>query len=1428
MQKSASKPCRGGAWFPALFSIFFSEDSSSSPFRLNAPALKRNEITGPVRRPGHLPTHLPRPTMTSTWQKLGVFSLLLLAACRPAATKSAEIEVPTRPFLDQASTEVACVDIQRGMAISAGSDYERRARSAVMGCLLLWDLGKNELVKEVPMPASIFNLALDRRHHRVAIAGGPTRHRDNTPTFLIIYDYVSCKVLYEAHGEQNYDPRQLAWTDGSEGLAAAGSNGNTGTGGEVAWLLDLSQGMDRAQWRQWPGHSADVATLCNAKNSSLFTAKGITAFHPTDEDGGIFLGRRGSQGLLVDGASTRIVGTIGLATKDIKTHAVAEDGSALAVMVGRSTVMVWDFLTMTQHVVEGLPVDLLPQAGIRPGQGGTYLRLALSKDGRHLYLALCASSDEKYSGDEAVRQVFVWDVARLRLSEIKNLPPHDGISLTSLKRGQLIMSKDGQLSLYHLLTGSAEALRTAPQHSRMVDLAVSPSGRYLWRSCFAPETTALAVQTAYPTGLELVAADKGNVLLCTPAGASSQQPPQCVSYDYLEGTDTFIMGTAGRAGTGGYSYSELNLFRPTDTSSGQVQMPLSDPEGASRNDPSGPALDWCGFLKTQGRWLIGAARANGSLESFDPASGHAMASPRRDPLIEASLELSKPCSIPGAGRVVLRRPDGGLRFLQLEPDGTWTPFADLVVGQENQWLLRLATGGYWTTLSGPAMVKIRQNGVLTPLSHLDLAFNRPHEVAKVFGAPPQVVGRLESLWQARLARHGLTFPPSAEPSALPTVTLEDPPFLHTGAAWSPHINWRAAAQPVTSLHILVNRVPEHGLDGLRVEAGGSFWTGEVRLASGLNDLEIFVRDAAGNDSVHWHRRVWVEPSARKPDLYYFGIGISDYQDDRLRLEYPAKDVRDLSARLLQAQERFGKIIINIVKDSEATREAILQAAQALRQSQPDDYVIIFIAGHGFLDERNRYFFGTRDVDPLHPAQRGLSYPDMQGLFNGVPALKRIMLVDTCHAGEADTTAAAPVLASSLQTRGAVVRPLKHRDAAPAPAAGGARGADDLARQLFTDLRVDTGAQVICASQAAEVAYEGGDTAHNGWFTYCLLKHLAVNDGDTDGDGRTTVAEVAQAVSEGVRALSGGLQNPVLREGGDATRFAFWPGESERLAPREMLQSYLDFAAKASAPPNPHLASLLFAPHARYYGQDVVRPQIEQDITEEGRKYSWITYTPANLRIQPGAGGARVLHYDLGLSCSGSGPMREGTVPCRMELAPSGASWLITSLEATGKGSFKQPPQPAVTPIVPAAASVPPSAPSRGGVPRDPAAFLAFYLGAAAQSRNGDVAAMFTSRATYFDKTLSRAEIQADAIDYGRKYDRVTQTANPSTVTVQRLKNGRVRLTYMLQFTATSSLRGETRRGLAPSEMILQPATDGGWLITSLRYTGKVQIETLKR
>src|SRR3954451_1888391 len=156
--------------------------------------------------------------------------------------------------------------------------------------------------------------------------------------------------------------------------------------------------------------------------------------------------------------------------------------------------------------------------------------------------------------------------------------------------------------------------------------------------------------------------------------------------------------------------------------------------------------------------------------------------------------------------------------------------------------------------------------------------------------------------------------------------------------------------------------------------------------------------------------------------------------------------------------------------------------------------------------------------------RAVTYGDIEALLDGIPARRRLVLIDTCHAGEAEG-----LVPSESENRPAYqatqVTAFRNVQLVASQPVGDARTAgvsDLLLTGSFADLRRRAGAFVIGAAGAAEYALEQ-ETLRNGVFTGCVLDALRGSGRSADlwVDDVLRVSELHRYVSAEVPSLTGG-------------------------------------------------------------------------------------------------------------------------------------------------------------------------------------------------------------------------------------------------------------------------------------------------------------------
>lgn len=360
-----------------------------------------------------------------------------------------------------------------------------------------------------------------------------------------------------------------------------------------------------------------------------------------------------------------------------------------------------------------------------------------------------------------------------------------------------------------------------------------------------------------------------------------------------------------------------------------------------------------------------------------------------------------------------------------------------------------------------------------------------------------------------------------------------------------------------TLHVKINGVPVYGRAGQSITGQTFNQEIDVLLNRGMNRIEVNVENERGAISLTETFEIRYLPQseiAQKPDLYFLSIGVSDYENEELTLDFAAKDALDLTALYLDEEsfatilngfadsnpsfllnetyqkrlnkladlqpESFGNIHVKTLLDREVTRESILEMRAFFERAGVDDQVMIFIAGHGFLDDDLNYYYAPADFDVDAPARRGIRFEELESLTDGIIARRRLMMMDTCHSGELDRSTEQGLSVDDHNTveNGRVLSRTITITNEPVV---GLQNSFELMRNMFTDLRHSSGMVTMSAAAGVELAYET-QSQKNGIFTYSLIDYL---------ENEYQVAPLnthLQAISEKVRSLSSDRQSPQFR------------------------------------------------------------------------------------------------------------------------------------------------------------------------------------------------------------------------------------------------------------------------------------------------------------
>lgn len=485
--------------------------------------------------------------------------------------------------------------------------------------------------------------------------------------------------------------------------------------------------------------------------------------------------------------------------------------------------------------------------------------------------------------------------------------------------------------------------------------------------------------------------------------------------------------------------------------------------------------------------MLATGSPDGSITLWDAASGQPIGRVPGDAAPVTCLDLSPD------GRLLASGDEEGAVTLRASADaGTGgLPAATIrlfSLAEGSDWLA-MGPGGYYACSPGAERLITWRVGTETfPFDTFSQRFHRPDLLRKALAG--------EELPQE-----------AAPPGALrpPSVAFTSPAYGTEVASNKVEVALRARSDgaPIQRIEVAVNGMP------LPAEAA------KALVADPPAEKERTFRISVPLPAGEWRARVRavaydtqmlrskpaelliIAPGAKRlpSTLYVLCVGVNEYRDPALTpLRYAAPDATALAAILRQQEgpgKPYQKVSVQVLVDRETTLSRLKFALRALKDAATEgDVAIVFIAGHGGLDEQGNYVFGNTDVDIHDLANTALSWQDFVSALREVRAKRVLVLADTCHSG-------------------------------------GIVGAQARANEVLADrLNKEAHRVVFVASAAGEVSKGLAEFGH-GVFTQALLEAFTGAADAAPRDGEISFRELADYVRARTEVLGGGEQHPQM-------------------------------------------------------------------------------------------------------------------------------------------------------------------------------------------------------------------------------------------------------------------------------------------------------------
>jgi hypothetical protein len=239
--------------------------------------------------------------------------------------------------------------------------------------------------------------------------------------------------------------------------------------------------------------------------------------------------------------------------------------------------------------------------------------------------------------------------------------------------------------------------------------------------------------------------------------------------------------------------------------------------------------------------------------------------------------------------------------------------------------------------------------------------------------------------------------------------------------------------------------------------------------------------------------------------------------------------------LFSSNKNFKNQKIIKLTNEQATLQNILNIKDTLKQTNVNDLVLLFYAGHGLLDNFYNYFLPLHNFNYNNFFETAISYDDFVNILDSIPARQKVAFIDACHSGEFDKSEQiSDVLINNENKNNYGERSLWRST----QSYSFSQNSFEMMKTIFADLRRGNGAVIMSSASAQEFAYES-DYIKNGIFTYLLIDGIKNQKADLNRDNVLTISELQNYITITVPMITKGKQNPTSRQENLKNDFFVW-------------------------------------------------------------------------------------------------------------------------------------------------------------------------------------------------------------------------------------------------------------------------------------------------
>lgn len=425
-----------------------------------------------------------------------------------------------------------------------------------------------------------------------------------------------------------------------------------------------------------------------------------------------------------------------------------------------------------------------------------------------------------------------------------------------------------------------------------------------------------------------------------------------------------------------------------------------------------------------------------------------------------------------------------------------------------------------------------------PAGEQDRFYNKPHVIMKDLGSnKTDLIKLYAEAFNKRLKQYVVREPNKTISNLaqlnLPSQLQQD--FYTKDSVLQFTASITKGSSEVKKILVKVNDYSIYGKNGLILKPGQQQIKFQLPLDPQKNTILIQGIDAEGRylKPVSLNYFADYQPGKTKRKLFILTVGVSKYADSSYNLKYAAKDAQDF-AKVFSFKNNFDTIIVNTLTNESVNVKNFVSELKKANALSKNDVVMVFLAGHGMLDDQANFFFATHAMDFKNPQKSGLAYETVLDALEELPSRYKLLLVDACHSGLLDRSHLDPK--PIHQTNSSKVTLQDQRGVKVINSDKGTHQEDDVflfMQKVFNNMAYDNHVNIFSASLGNSYALEN-DSLQNGLFTYSLIKGIGLAQADPRIKERkygesslVNLNWLSAYLTKEVKKLSSGKQTPTF-------------------------------------------------------------------------------------------------------------------------------------------------------------------------------------------------------------------------------------------------------------------------------------------------------------